>query len=399
MNGPARLIIDSHLDLAWNALSWNRDLTQSFADVRQAEMEMVDDDARGKGTVTLPELRRAGVAVCCGTLLVRAKRHIRPTRKIDVDVATQPIACAIARGQLAYYRLLEQHGEVTLITTRSQLESHMARWEKRATAFPPPVLRGRAREGVVDKGCSAHEVPPPSPGVPEEGDNQLPVGIILAMEGADPIVSPDQTRQWWNDGLRTVGLAHYGKSHYAVGTGDDGPLTFRGIELLKEFSRVGMILDATHSSDASFFQAMDLFDGPVMASHNNCRALVPGDRQFSDEQIKLLIKRGAVIGVALDAWMLKPGFVIGQTMGSTVPLAAAADHIDHICQLAGNAHHVGFGTDLDGGFGTEQSPGGLETIADLQKFNAILSERGYSAADVDRILHRNWLEFFARALP
>jgi membrane dipeptidase len=199
--------------------------------------------------------------------------------------------------------------------------------------------------------------------------------------------------------LRTVGLAHYGKSHYAVGTGDNGPLTQKGTELLKEFDRLGMILDATHSSDSSFFQAMDSFSGPVMASHNNCRALVPGDRQFSDEQIKLLIQRKAVIGVAFDAWMLQPNFVIGKTPGASVSLSSVADNIDHICQLAGNADHVAFGTDLDGGFGTEQSPGGLDTIADLQKFNEILSQRGYASADVDRIFHGNWLQFFMRSLP
>ena len=110
-------------------------------------------------------------------------------------------------------------------------------------------------------------------------------------------------------GLRSVNLAHYGKSHYAVGTGDDGPLTADGVDLLKAFEKLGMILDATHLSDTSFSQALDLFGGPVLASHNNCRALVPHQRQFSDEQIKQLIDRGAVIGAALDAWMLAPGWI------------------------------------------------------------------------------------------
>jgi membrane dipeptidase len=227
----------------------------------------------------------------------------------------------------------------------------------------------------------------------------IPVGLILAMEGADPIVSPKQVEWWWEKGLRSVGLAHYGKSYYGVGTGDSGPLTQKGIELLKEFDRLGMILDATHSSDPSFYQAMELFHGPVMASHNNCRALVPGDRQFSDEQIRLLVERDAVIGVAFDSWMLYPGFVIGQTHGSAASLTAVADHIDHICQLAGSAKHIALGTDLDGGFGTEQSPAGLETIADLQKVDGILAERGYSSADINDIFHGNWLRFFLAALP
>src|SRR2546423_9878084 len=121
------------------------------------------------------------------------------------------------------------------------------------------------------------------------------IGVIIAMEGADPILSPAHLKRWHDAGLRVAGLAHYGPSAYAVGTGDNGPLTPAGVELPREMKRLGMILDLTHSSDPSFFQALDIFDGPVLASHNNCRALVPGDRQFSEKQIKLIIQPGGVI--------------------------------------------------------------------------------------------------------
>ncbi len=150
------------------------------------------------------------------------------------------------------------------------------------------------------------------------GDHAEPIGYILAMEGADPIIEPSQAVEWWNLGLRSVNLAHYGKSRYAVGTGDDGPLSPEGVQLLKEFEQLGMILDATHLSDTSFHQALDIFQGPVLASHNNCRALVPDGRQFSDEQIRKLIARDAVIGAALDAWMLFPGWNRGQTSREVV---------------------------------------------------------------------------------
>jgi membrane dipeptidase len=219
------------------------------------------------------------------------------------------------------------------------------------------------------------------------------------MEGADPIVEPRQVEWWWNHGLRVVGLAHYGQGHYAYGTGGEGPLTSRGVELLRELRRAGMIVDLTHSSDPSFFQAMELFDGPVIASHNNCRALVPGDRQYSDEQILRLIDRGGVIGAALDAWMLLPGYVKGETPRERVPLENVVDHIDHVCQLAGNSNHAAIGSDLDGGFGTEQTPDGLDTIADLQKLDGLLKARGYTDEDVDNIFHANWLRFFTRWLP
>ena len=363
-----RLIIDAHLDLSWSALSWNRDLSRSVDVVNKAEAHMTDHRGRGKATVTLPEMRRAGVAVCLGTILVRAKPEKRPAegiRRRDLDVATQEIACAHARGQLEYYRLLEERGEIKIIKTANDLREHWAKWEN---ASPD------ARE-------------------------KLPIGLIVAMEGADPIVSPAQTKRWFDDGLRAIGLAHYGKSFYAVGTGDAGPLTSAGVELLREMRRCGIILDLTHSSDPSFFQALDTFDGAVIASHNNCRALVPGDRQYSDEQIKLLIQRGGVIGAAFDGWMLKPGFVVQQTIGDTIPLSAVVDHIDHVCQLAGDTLHSAIGSDLDGGFGHEQTPAGITTIADLHKLEPILRERGYKDADIDNIFHQNWLRFLLKHLP
>src|SRR3954452_12745692 len=109
-------------------------------------------------------------------------------------------------------------------------------------------------------------------------------------------------------GLRCVGLAHYGPSAYAVGTGATGPLTDAGRDLLRALELLGMIVDLTHCAEPGFFEVLDGFDGPVLASHNACRALVPGDRQFSDEQIRRLVARGAVIGAPLDAWMLHPGW-------------------------------------------------------------------------------------------
>lgn len=356
-----RPIFDSHLDLAWCALSFNRDLTLEVEEIRRREQGMTDERARGHNTLSLPELRKAGVRVCVATLLARSgpEQKWQPIyKRTDLDHASQSIAYAAAHGQLAYYRLLEKQGHIQFIRNRRELEH---------------CWRGAS------------------------GDS--PLGIILSMEGADPIVSPGQAGEWWDAGLRAVGPAHYGRSHYAYGTGVSGPLSAAGIELLKEFGRLGMILDVTHLCDISTEQALDLHNGPVMASHHNCRALVPGDRQLTDEQIKRLIGRGAIIGAALDAWMLYPNWVRGQTKPESVGLDAVADHIDHICQLAGNSRHAGIGSDLDGGFGFEQTPRDLNTIADLQKLAGILLSRGYSDFDVNCIFHGNWLQFFANALP
>jgi membrane dipeptidase len=368
------LLFDAHLDLAWNALSWNRDLTRPLAESREVEKAMTDHPGRGQGTVALPEMRRGGVAVCLSTLLCRANPkaqkltgHVRR----DLDCATQQHACAHARGQLGYYRVLEEMGEATIIKTSQELDQHWRRWEQ-----------GGGGGGGDDRAKS-----------------KTPLGFIIAMEGADPIVSPAQAQRWFNDGLRTVAIAHYGPSAYGVGTGSSGPLTPMGVELMKELDRVGMILDLTHSSDPTFFQALDTFHGPVHASHNNVRKLVPGDRQYSDEQIKLLVQRNAVIGAVCDSWQLVPNYKRGDTPREAVTLSNVADTIDYICQLAGNTNHVGIGSDLDGGFGTEQSPLETDTIADLQKLGPILLSRGYSAADVEKIFHGNWLRFFRENLP
>ena len=157
------------------------------------------------------------------------------------------------------------------------------------------------------------------------------------MEGGDPIVEPEQARGWFDDGLRMVGLAHYGPSQYAFGTASAGPITARGKELLKVMDEVGMIQDMSHLTDQSFYEALDLFQGPIFASHSNCRALVPGDRQISDDMIKRMVERDAVIGAVFDAWMLQPNWERGVTTNENVTIATVVDHIDHVCQIAGNA--------------------------------------------------------------
>lgn len=348
------IVMDAHLDLAWNALSWNRDLTLDIQEMRNAESTMRDKH-RGANTVSFSEMRRGNVAVCIATVLARASGLGEP----GLDFRTQEIAYAIAKGQLAYYRVLENQGYLKMLRTRRDLKEHIDKWP----------------------------ADPPTP----------PLGFILSMEGADPIVSPGQVREWWNEGLRVIGMAHYGRSAYAHGTGSSGGLTSKGKDLLQGMQETGMILDVTHLSDESFWEALDIFRGPVLASHNNCRALVPGNRQFTDEQIRELIQRDSVIGAAFDSWMLYAGWVLGSTPATAVSLENVADHIDHICQLAGNARHVGIGSDLDGGYGREQSPHDLDTIADLQALPAILDKRGYPQMEIEGIMHGNWLRFFEKA--
>lgn len=352
------IVIDAHLDLAMNALLWNRDLSLSVFEIRQGE-EGMTQKGRARGTVSFPQMREGKVAVSFATLIARVARKNSPASGYN----SPEIAYAMAQGQLAYYRLLEAEGSVKIIKDWKTFESHLSQWLSQWQ---------------------------------KSSAETSPLGFIISMEGADPIVSPSQVEPWWNDGLRIVSLSHYGVSAYAHGTGTEGGLTEKARPLLKEMEKVGMILDLTHLADQSFWEAIEIFDGSVLASHNNCRALVPGDRQFSDEQIKAIIERDGVIGSAMDAWMLYPNWVKGETHNSVVSLEAVIDQMDHICQLAGNSDHVAIGTDLDGGYGQEQCPHDLDTIVDLQKIPALLKKRGYSDVDVEKIMYGNWVRLLKR---
>lgn len=349
------LIFDAHLDLAWNALEWNRDLTQTVDEIRRFEQQF-PGCVPGDATTTLPALRDGEIQIVIATLLPRFERRESPRTFYNSRLA----AFAAMQGQLAWYRTMVADGQMTEISNLDELNEHLAAL-----------------------GSSEPET--------------APVGFILSMEGSWAIPDPSYIERWYDMGLRILGPAHYGPDDYGHGTGSEGGLKEKGPELIREMDRVGMLLDVTHLSDQCFWEALDIYTGPVLASHHNCRALVPGDRQLADEQIQTLIDRKAVIGLPFDSWMIRPGWVRGESDPKTVLLADAVNHIDHICQLAGNAKHCGIGSDLDGGFGKEQCPYDLETIADLQKIADLLSERNYSDDDIAGIMHRNWIEFFRHA--
>src|SRR6185503_16943622 len=248
--------------------------------------------------------------------------------------------------------------------------------------------------------------PSPSIPLPVEGRGtseaqSLPIGYILSLEGADSILSFKHLERSYQQGLRALGPAHYGPGLYAQGTGTTGKFPQRGRELLREMERLGLILDVTHLTDEEFWEALDLYQGSMWASHSDCRALAPHQRQLNDDQIKALVQRGAVIGAALDAWMMVPNWVKRKTTPEAVglKLEKIVEHIDHVCQLAGSARHSGIGSDLDGGFGREQSPMDLDTIADLARIPEMLRARGYSEEDTRAIAHGNFLQFLGEALP
>jgi len=364
------LIWDAHLDLGQGAIILHRNYLDPVHVIRQRERNMKDFKPTlwglGEGTLAFPEMRQSKVAVCFATLLAGVNVSSNPNLTSS-DFQTIYQAYGSVQGQLAYYRALQDDGSVHILTNKDQLENHLAEWQAWDT------------DELMD------------------GEESPPLGFILATEGSDMIRSPAELEEWHNSGLRVLMLGHFGPGKYAGGTGTDLPLNDDGIALLKEAQRLGMILDLNHLSDQSFWQACDHFSGPVLGSHSNCRALVPGQRQLSDEQLMVIIERNGVIGVCVDVWMLEPDWVAGVNTNEKISLETLIDHIDHICQLAGNSAHAGIGTDLDGGYGFKQCPNDFDTIADLQKLQGLLGKRGYSPDDIANILYRNFMNLVLRS--
>jgi membrane dipeptidase len=347
------LIFDAHLDLSMNAMEWNRDLTWTVADIRKSESGMKDKPDRAKNTVSFDAMRKGKVGLCVATQIAR---YVKKESHLPGWHSPQQ-AWAQTQGQLAWYKEMERLGQMKSITNLRELITHLELWQK------------------------------PGP--------DLPIGYILSLEGADSIVSMEHLEKAYEQGLRAIGPAHYGPGTYAHGTDSVGGIGQKGRELLQKIENLNLILDATHLCDQSFWETMKVYNGPVWASHNNCRKFVNHNRQFSDEQINELIARKAVIGIALDAWMMVPNWQRGISTpeGMGVTLDQMVDNIDHICQLAGNCYHVGIGTDLDGAFGKEQCPADIDTIADLQTLPQKLKARGFSEDDIEQIMHKNFIRF------
>ena len=356
--GNSTLIFDGHLDLAMNAMEWNRDLRWTVDEIRRSEEAMTDKPDRGHGTVSLPSMREGNVGVCVATQIAR---YVKSGNKLPGWNSPEQ-AWAHTQGQLAWYRIMEEEGELVQIKTTTDLNRHLDAWEN--------------------------------------SSGETPIGYILSLEGADSIFSIDYLERAYDYGLRAVGPAHFGQGTYACGTNSTGGIGIKGRELIKEIERLGIILDTTHLCDESFWEIMDVYHGPVWASHNNCRVFVPHNRQFTDDQINEIINRDGVTGVALNAGMLVPDWIQGksdpQFMGVTLELVV--NNIDHICQLAGNSLHAAIGSDLDGGFGKEKCPHDLDTIADLQKIPGLLEQRGYHNEDIINIMSGNWIRFLKKNL-
>jgi membrane dipeptidase len=362
-------IIDAHEDLAFNYASYQRDYRRSALENRKREagteiVSETDDTLLG-----WEEYQRGQVAMIFGTLFLVPARHSQPSSHEKHVYHNAEETRAFHHQQIDYYRLLDQSNEhlFRLVLSRSDLAAVLAPWQTQPAAFP---------------------------------DVTHPVGILMSIEGLEGVGKISEIEAYWDLGVRAIGPVWAG-GRFCGGTKEFGGFTSEGYELLKFMARFGYILDLSHMTDLSARQAMDAYEGTVIASHANARALLgadPGERHFTDEAIRSLIQRGGVMGIIPYNHFLTANWN-REIDGRNISLDLVIKHIDYVCQLAGNARHVAFGTDFDGGFGLQSVPKEINTIADMRKMAPLLKSRGYSSADIELIFGKNWQRILENALP
>lgn len=370
------LIVDAHQDLAWNMLAFGRDYTRSVVETRRLEAGGLTPRANGDALIGWPEYQRGRVALVFASLFATPARHCVGPWEYSLCYEDASQAARLYLAQLdVYERLANDHADkFRLVKTRADLDQVLTAWRVRP-----------------DGGTSAEE---------PELTVAPPVGLVISMEGADCIRDPGELEDWWQRGVRLIGPAWSG-NEYCGGTHEPGPLSSKGIALLERMADLGFGLDLTHMDERAVLQALDLYPGVLYASHSNAAALLKdasGNRHLSDRVIDGILERDGVIGVVPFNQFLKPGWRIGDRRAE-VSLDWVVAQIDYICQRAGDARHVGLGTDFDGGFGLQSVPVGIDSIADLSRLAPLLAERGYSSNEIAAVMGENWIALLKRVLP
>lgn len=358
------LLVDAHQDLAWNMLSFGRDYTRPAAETRQLEQGSETPKRNGDTLLGWPEYQQGRVAVIFATLFAAPARKKVGAWDHQCYTDSEQAARLYSAQLDAYHRLVESQGEkFRLLETLPDLHAHLTQW----------------RRG--------------------EEDNP-PVGLVVLMEGAEAVRSPAELEEWWRRGVRIIGPAWAG-TRFCGGTGEPGPLTKEGYALLEGMAGFGFGLDLSHMDEQAALQALDTYAGVLLASHANAAALLPGvesNRFLSDRLIQGILDREGVIGVVPFNRFLLPGWQ-ERDGRQRVTLEHVFAQIDYICQKAGDAHHVGLGSDFDGGFGVQRVPQEIDTIADLRLLIPLLAEHGYNDEDITAIMGKNWLTLLERILP
>ncbi len=362
------LLIDAHQDLAYNALTFGRDIRLSASETRRREAGSRSVEVNGGALLGWEEYQRAQVAVVFASLFVIPRRYKAGSYE-NQDYATFDEAQQLLRAQLDYYlRLCDQSpDQFRLLRTRRELLALLDAWQAQPADFPRITQ---------------------------------PVGLVLSMEGAEGVRDACQLEEWWQAGLRLVAPVWAG-TRLCGGTHEGDGFTREGLEFLEQMAELGYTVDIAHMNEKSALQALERYPGTIIASHANAAALLNGAltrRHPSDTVIRRLAERDGVMGVIPYNRFLLPGWQNHEPR-ERVRLGMLVDHIDHVCQVTGSTRHVAIGSDFDGGFGYPALPLELDSIADLPKLAGLLAERGFSLADITAVFHANWQRILEQTLP
>lgn len=358
------LFVDAHEDLAWNIVSFGRDYTLSAAETRRREQGTLALQVNGDTLLGWPDYQLGKVAVVFSTLFATPQR--RKLGDWDQQCYADPEEAhgCYSRQMDAYDRLVDQHPAMfRKIQKQLDLLAILEHWQRLDT-------------------------------------QEHPVGLVVLMEGAEGVRSPGEVEMWYQRGVRVVGPAWAG-TRFCGGTREPGGFTPEGYALLESMAEFNLTLDLSHMDEKAALQALETYPGPIIATHANALALLKGtssNRHLTDQVIQGLLERGGTIGVVPLNMFLVPGWKVTDGRAG-ITLEHLAGHIDYICQMAGDATHVGIGSDFDGGYGVQSVPGDIDTIADLRKLIPILSQKGYTEADIAAILGGNWLVHLQNSLP
>ena len=362
MTSEPKIILDAHLDIAMNHVAFGRDFLLPAWETQRREGKLpgAKFDNIGVASVGLPNLLLGRTGIVFATLWVNpGDKHFASSLIYE----SPRHAYELALQQLDYYhRLADSDDRIRLIRTQAELDVVLESWQ----------------DGQ------------------DFADRKL--GIVILMEGADPILEPKQFEEWYERGVRIVGPA-WQATRYSAGTGEAGRLTSLGYGLLEVMSSFNAILDLSHLAEFAFYEAIDNYPGALLASHSNPHRFSPSDRQLTDDMIRRIAERDSVMGIVPFNEFCQENWKSARDHKHDVTVSTVLDMIDHVCQVTGSARHVGIGTDWDGGFGWESIPVPFDSHIDLWKMGEYLHKRGYATSDIHNILAGNFLRILRQGLP
>ena len=356
-----KILIDAHEDIAFAAISFNRDYSKSAADIRIVEQFTDIPGWNGHAMLGYADWQKANIGIIFSTLFVMPKQYQTGDWEKVVYRNFQE-ANVLLQQQVDYYYRLEGNNpeKFTILRNNSQYQNH---WQD---------LQNSAQI-------------------------EHPIGLVLLLEGAEGLLHAEEIEDWYQKGVRIVGPAWAG-GKYSGGTYEPGGLTKSGRLLIEIMYDLGIGLDIAHMSEQAVNQALEIYEGPVLSTHANVKSLLNGlggDRHLSDPIIRRIAERDGVMGVMPYNKFLVANWTKSDPRDK-VTLEHFVNHIDYICQITGSAKHVAIGTDFDGGFGYPDVPFELISIGDLPQVDAILTTRGYNQDEINDIFALNWKRILDR---